>query len=105
MTDYDKLNQVFEQILNEDERYSLDPKVLAARLVGKNRGVGSADTETRNIFINEFISQGLNALQSALSSGMIGSTSGSTRTAPTPPVTFGGMKYTKGPNGWIDNPL
>lgn len=102
MTDYDKLNQVFEQILNEDERYSLDPKVLAARLVGKNRGVGSADTETRNIFINEFISQGLNALQSALSSGMIGSTSGSTRTATTPPVTFGGMKYTKGPNGWID---
>lgn len=72
MTEYDKLNEVFEKILNEDDRYSLDPKVLAARLVGKNRGIAAADTESRNIFINEFLSQGLSALQSAISSGMIG---------------------------------
>jgi len=102
MTDYDKLNTVFEKILNEQERFSLDPRVLGARLIGKNRGIGAADTETRNIFVNEFISQGLNALQSAISSGIIGTTGAASAEDNPEPVTFGGMKYTKGPNGWID---
>jgi hypothetical protein len=71
MTEYEKLNKVFEEILQEDDRMGLDPRVIASKLVGKNKGISTADTESRNIFINEFISQGLNALQSAVSSGML----------------------------------
>jgi hypothetical protein len=71
MSNYDKLNNLFEMLLEADPRYSLDPRVLATKLAGRNTGVSASDVETRNIFAGTFVSQAAHALESAIASGMV----------------------------------